>query len=230
MQAPMFPYTQLTRRTGISVFALVLLSAVLSMGAHRCEREHCRRGDDTGACAPIGCELDGKHFRVGESFPSSDGCNTCNCVSNGRTICTLRACVLDAGVADGCDYNGAHHDVGASFPSDDGCNTCSCSEAGNVACTKRACIPGAACGGLLGLGCPDGEYCSFPEDAFCGAADATGTCTKIPEVCTDIYLPVCGCDDQTYASDCQAAAAGISVASEGECADAGVASGTSAGL
>jgi hypothetical protein len=79
---------------------------------------------------------------------------------------------------------------------------------------------------LIGGGCPAGEYCSFPEGAFCGAADATGTCAKIPEVCSYIYQPVCGCDDKTYGNACTAGAAGVSVASQGECADAGTGSGT----
>jgi hypothetical protein len=77
-----------------------------------------------------------------------------------------------------------------------------------------------ACGGLMGLTCPDAEYCNFPGDAMCGAADATGTCEPRPMVCPTIFAPVCGCDDQTYASDCNAAGAGVSVLHDGECDDA----------
>lgn len=226
MPAPDLKRAHLTHRTGLPVLALVLLSAVLSMGARRCEREHCRRGDDRRECAPRGCEQDGKHFDAGESFPSADGCNTCSCTENGQIFCTLRACVApDGGVADGCDYNGDHYEVGDDFPSDDGCNTCFCGEGGSVGCTKRACLPDA-CGGLLGAGCPTGQYCSYPVDALCGAADATGRCAAIPEGCADIYLPVCGCDDKTYGNACEAAVAGVSVASEGECSDAGTGGGT----
>lgn len=76
---------------------------------------------------------------------------------------------------------------------------------------------GNACGGLQGLACDKGEFCNYPEGAFCGAADATGNCETIPEACQDIYQPVCGCDDQTYSNACYANAAGVSVASEGEC-------------
>jgi hypothetical protein len=78
----------------------------------------------------------------------------------------------------------------------------------------------AACGGLMGLTCPDAEYCNFPEDALCGAADATGTCEPIPMICPTIFAPVCGCDDMTYPSACNAAAAGVSVLHDGECDDA----------
>ncbi|HEY6722891.1 MAG TPA: Kazal-type serine protease inhibitor domain-containing protein, partial [Polyangiaceae bacterium] len=74
-----------------------------------------------------------------------------------------------------------------------------------------------SCGGLEGLDCAKGQFCNFAPDASCGAADATGTCEEKPEVCTEEYAPVCGCDDQTYGNACMAQAAGVSVASEGEC-------------
>jgi len=73
------------------------------------------------------------------------------------------------------------------------------------------------CGGLAGLSCDAGQYCDFPKRAHCGAGDMTGTCKPIPEACTKIYAPVCGCDDKTYSSACVAASNGVSVASRGEC-------------
>jgi hypothetical protein len=77
--------------------------------------------------------------------------------------------------------------------------------------------PSTVCGGLNGATCAADEYCNFPESARCGAADQTGTCAPFPTVCTDLYEPVCGCDDQTYTNDCQAARAGVSVARRGAC-------------
>lgn len=77
-----------------------------------------------------------------------------------------------------------------------------------------------ACGGLQGLQCASGQFCDFDRQDFCGAADGMGVCQDIPEVCTDIYDPVCGCDDATYGNECEAHAAGVSVAYDGEC-DAG---------
>ena len=76
---------------------------------------------------------------------------------------------------------------------------------------------GDACGGLLGLSCDEGEFCAYPAGAFCGAADHPGICTARPEVCIELYDPVCGCDGQTHGNSCKAASAGTSVASVGEC-------------
>lgn len=75
----------------------------------------------------------------------------------------------------------------------------------------------AMCGGLQGLACGPGTFCSFAPGAQCGAADQTGVCMPRPEVCTEQYAPVCGCDDQTYSNACHAAMAGVSVLHGGEC-------------
>lgn len=53
----------------------------------RCEKNQCVLG------APRGCTYDGTTHAVGESFPSTDGCNTCSCGSDGSVGCTKRACV-----------------------------------------------------------------------------------------------------------------------------------------
>jgi len=76
---------------------------------------------------------------------------------------------------------------------------------------------GETCGGLLGAGCADDQYCDFPSAAQCGAADQTGKCVGKPEACDLVYLPVCGCDDKTYGNECSAHSAGVSVAHAGEC-------------
>jgi len=64
--------------------------------------------------------------------------------------------------------------------------------------------------------CASGEYCA--KDS-CGAA--SGSCAPSVNTCTDIWMPVCGCDGITYGNGCEAAAAGINVASEGECSAPG---------
>jgi hypothetical protein len=76
---------------------------------------------------------------------------------------------------------------------------------------------GAQCGGIAGFGCAAGGYCSYPAEALCGAADQSGVCTSVPDVCTQELAPVCGCDDKTYPNACHAARASVSVRKKGEC-------------
>jgi len=61
--------------------------------------------------------------------------------------------------------------------------------------------------------CDDGQYCAT-EAGNCGGA---GKCTVKPQICPLISAPVCGCDGNTYGNACVAAAAGVNVASKGEC-------------
>jgi len=76
---------------------------------------------------------------------------------------------------------------------------------------------GASCGSRGMLPCAEGFFCSFPATANCGRADAPGSCTKRPEMCIEIYKPVCGCDGKTYGNSCTAASAGVSVEKPGAC-------------
>lgn len=73
------------------------------------------------------------------------------------------------------------------------------------------------CGGFAGFTCPDGQFCAYEAGDRCGFADALGTCTPKPEMCPRVYMPVCGCDGQTYGNHCDAASAGASVMRDGAC-------------
>jgi hypothetical protein len=189
----------LPRRTGM-IAALFVLPLVL--GARDCERA----SDDDASCD--GGDCGGESGRGGTGGGAAGGGDTAGRGGSG-------AGGGGGGGDEGCLYAGERHDEGHSFPSDDGCNSCTCTADGTVACTLRACTD--ACGGLTGLTCPDGQYCSYPEDAQCGAADQLGSCEAKPSACTKQYEPVCGCDDTTYGNACTAAAAGVSVAHDGEC-------------
>ena len=75
---------------------------------------------------------------------------------------------------------------------------------------------GGECGTIVGIPCGAGEFCEMPEDT-CGSADLGGTCVAIPEVCTEGYAPVCGCDRVTYANDCQRRGALVAKHHDGAC-------------
>lgn len=62
--------------------------------------------------------------------------------------------------------------------------------------------------------CGTDEYCSKVE----GECKSAGTCQAKPMVCPDVWMPVCGCDNRTYGNVCEAAAAGVNIVHNGECA------------
>lgn len=77
-----------------------------------------------------------------------------------------------------------------------------------------------SCGGLTPEGpitCPSGTFCDYDPSDDCGFTDAPGECRVIPDVCTEEYAPVCGCDGQTYTSRCKAASAQVGILHEGPC-------------
>jgi hypothetical protein len=80
-----------------------------------------------------------------------------------------------------------------------------------------ACDDGpATCGGFVGAVCDRGEFCEFPEDT-CRVADNSGVCVPVPQICTAIFDPVCGCDGRTYGNDCERQRAQVQLAHEGQC-------------
>jgi len=78
---------------------------------------------------------------------------------------------------------------------------------------------GKTCGARAGDTCAADEYCAYEPSGMCGWADATAVCKKRPEMCTQQFDPVCGCDQKEHSNACAAAAAGTGVLKKGECKD-----------
>ncbi len=89
-------------------------------------------------------------------------------------------------------------------------NSCYAAAMGVNVAYAGECIPDCLSNG----DCPPDYYCAKQP----GDCDGPGGCQASPAACPDIWQPVCGCDDQTYANACDAAVAGVNVKYEGPCA------------
>lgn len=88
--------------------------------------------------------------------------------------------------------------------------------------SRTAANTGEMCGGIAAIQClKEADYCAMDDGACTNMADAAGTCTTAPEICTREYRPVCGCDGQTYATKCVAASSRVNVAYNGPCREEG---------
>ena len=72
------------------------------------------------------------------------------------------------------------------------------------------------CGTFPGGFCDPSSFCQKPPGT-CALIGGEGVCVKVPEVCNEIYRPVCGCDGQTYSNDCHREMARVSKAHNGKC-------------
>ena len=124
------------------------------------------------------CEFNGNSYDVGEQFPDSDGCNTCQCDADGSVSCTQMGC------AEGCVVGGVLYDVGETFVAENGCDTCRCSAPDQFECTTLGCVdcdgPPPECG-------PGGPAC----ETYPVCVDETWVCQSECDDCDLQQPPPC---------------------------------------
>ena len=101
-------------------------------------------------------------------------------------------------------------------------NTCEALKAGvtidhaGVCPDPNAHGEGQTCGGIAALKCATGLYCDYPAGT-CSWGDPSGVCVSLPATCPVTFAAVCGCNGQTYSSECEATKAGVRVDHVGGC-------------
>lgn len=122
--------------------------------------------------------------------------------NDGSGVCRPRpeTCEADGPVVCSCD--------GESYPS-----ACEAAQHGaDVWGGEDFCIETTICGGIGGLTCEADQFCDFPNDQ-CGGDDSTGVCRTRPTDCPEPNADevLCGCNFDTYGSECLANQAGQDV-------------------
>lgn len=183
-------------RTVAFFSSLALVALLSSCGSETTSRgEVLPRGlgkaDGTASCVNL----------CGGQAPAGCFCDE-ECEAHGD-CCSDKAAACDAQPASCDGLCGQKHPSGCFC--DAGCALYGdCCEGAVESCASRACQSNEQCAA--------NEYCASAEGS-CGR----GICQSRPSFCPDDYEVLCGCDDVTYFSRCEAARAGANIAETGAC-------------
>jgi hypothetical protein len=172
----------------------------------------CDYADATGLCAvrPEACG--------GEYAP------VCGC--DGVTYsneCAAHEAGIDAASAGACEGECGRGECGAEPPVapcelDNGDRTIACTRNDAGVCNwDISPCPQVICGTEEGLVCDPTYFCDYDAPMGCELPDAEGHCTWIPDGCPENVDPVCGCDGNTYANECEANMAAVDALHGGAC-------------
>jgi hypothetical protein len=115
----------LAASAGVSVKSQGACAGVKCNSNADCNRgETCTNGVCVGT-APKTCTYNGKTYLEGDTFPATDGCNSCTC-TNGAPLCTMMPCV------NGCSSN-------ADCKVSDYCESKTCGAPGQCKARPQAC-------------------------------------------------------------------------------------------
>ncbi len=148
-----------------------------------------------GACVvmppqPTAC-LDNSQCTAGEYCTKGLG----DCTGQGSCTARPSLCVQAADPVCGCN--------GTTYSSE-----CEAAVSGIAIASKGNCAaPPAPTGCITNVECLSTQYCAKTS----GDCEGTGACSQRPGLCLSFYNPVLGCDGNSYANSCEAAAAGINL-------------------
>ena len=68
----------------------------------------------------------------------------------------------------------------------------------------------------LDIRCAHELWCD-PSPGQCGTAARGGACVRVKQLCLQLTRPVCGCNGNTYANDCQRIRSRVAKSHDGKC-------------
>jgi hypothetical protein len=122
---------------------------------------------DAGTCKLVdGCDYNGNTYAPGDTFKSSDGCNTCSCMAGGGVACTKMYCVPKCDEASEPNRKYVGH-------SPEQCML-----------VKFSCVPGTTMfSNDCGCGCEQPSDCPAFINCMPGPGDAAAKCAELRAKC-----------------------------------------------
>ena len=137
--------------------------------------------DHAGSCAPLPCGDQAEGCGEGQT------CNVIGCGAEAQATCVpYPECSQEVEMVCGCN--------GVTYVQD-----CARIQQGVALKHTGSCQGDRACSSRPGEECPEGQVCNIRSCV----AGSSGLCVVRPDACPDVFMPVCDCNGQVYANDCE---------------------------